>query len=88
MSITSRPATADDVDGMWEVFRLGFGARESERDAWLSGVLPERAVVVDGPRGEVAAASHIRHFDQWFGGRPVPMGGFSPATATPRPATT
>jgi predicted acetyltransferase len=83
MSTTTRLATADDLDGLWEVFRLGFGARESERAAWMAGVRPERAIVADGPRGEIAAASHIRHFDQWFGGRPVPMGGFSPVAVLP-----
>ena len=42
-----------------------------------------RALLVDGPRGEVAAASHIRPFHQWFGGRAVPLGGYSPVAVLP-----
>ena len=62
---------------------MGFGAREQDRARWLSGLDPARALVVDGPGGEVAAASHIRPFAQWFGGRAVPLAGFSPVAVLP-----
>jgi predicted acetyltransferase len=39
--------------------------------------------VIHGLDGEVAAASHIRPFHQWFGGRPVPLAGFSPVAVLP-----
>ncbi len=78
-----RFGTPEDLDGLWEVFKLGFGAEERRRDAWLDGVDPGRALLVDGPRGEVAAASHIRAFHQWFGGRAVPLGGYSPVAVLP-----
>lgn len=78
-----RFGTPDDLDGIWEVFRLGFGARDRDREAWMSAVDPDRCVVVAGPRGEVAAASHVRPFGQWFGGRPVPLAGYSPVAVLP-----
>jgi predicted acetyltransferase len=78
-----RFGTPGDLDGLWEVFKLGFGASELRREAWLDGVDPARALIVDGPRGEVAAASHIRPFSQWFGGRAVPLAGYSPVAVLP-----
>ncbi|WP_421120032.1 enhanced intracellular survival protein Eis [Aquihabitans daechungensis] len=78
-----RFGTDADLDGLWEVFKLGFGAPDNRREAWLDGVDPARALIVEGPRGEVAAASHIRRFDQWFGGRAVPLAGYSPVAVLP-----
>lgn len=72
-----------DIDGLWEVFRLGFGAPEAEREQWVRGLVPERALIIDGDRGEVAAAAHIRPFRQWFGGRAVPLAGYSPVAVLP-----
>lgn len=83
MSSTTRFGTPDDLDGLWEVFKLGFGASEQRREHWVSGLDPQRALIIDGPRGEVAAASHIRPFRQWFGGRAVPLAGFSPVAVLP-----
>lgn len=83
MSATPRFGTDADLDGLWEVFRLGFGAPERRRDEWLDGIDPARALIVDGARGEVAAASHIRPFRQWFGGRAVPLAGYSPVAVLP-----
>ena len=76
-------ATADDRAGMGECFRLGFGAGEAEREQWIRGLDADRAFVVHGPDGEVAAAAHIRPFEQWFGGRAVPLAGFSPVAVLP-----
>src|SRR6478609_4855522 len=83
MTKAPRFGTDDDLDGLWEVFKLGFGASERRREAWLDRVRPERALILDGPRGEVAAVSHIRRFDQWFGGRAVPLAGYSPVAVLP-----
>ncbi len=83
MTKTVRFGTDEDLDGLWEVFKLGFGAAERRRDEWLDGVDPARALIIEGPRGEVAAASHIRRFDQWFGGRAVPLAGYSPVAVLP-----
>ena len=83
MTKAPRFGTDHDLDGLWEVFKLGFGASERQRDEWLDGVDPGRSLIIDGPRGEVAAASHIRRFDQWFGGRAVPLAGYSPVAVLP-----
>lgn len=76
-------ATTADLEGIWEVFRLGFGAKASDQQSWTESLDPGRALVIRGDRGEVAATSHIRRFDQWFGGRAVPLAGFSPVAVLP-----
>lgn len=78
-----RFGTDADVDGLWDLFKLGFGATEARRDEWVRDLDPARSLIVDGPRGEVAAASHIRPFTQWFGGRGVPLAGYSPVAVLP-----
>lgn len=83
MTGSPRFATADDLDGIWQVFKLGFGAKETDRARWLDGVDPARTRVIEGDRGDVAAASHIRPFGQWFGGRLVPLAGYSPVAVLP-----
>lgn len=83
MDATLRTGTDADVDGLWDLFRIAFGAPEARRDEWVRDLDPARCLLVDGPRGEVAAASHIRPFTQWFGGRPVSMAGFSPVAVQP-----
>ncbi len=84
MDAALRFATADDLDGIWDVFRLGFGGKEADRNEWNDGLDPARALVATGDQGEVAAASHIRRFEQWFGGRSVPLAGFSPVAVLPQ----
>lgn len=83
VATTMRWGTPDDLDGLWDLFKTSFGAAERSRDEWLDGLDPARALIVDGPLGEVAAASHIRPFTQWFGGRAVPLAGFSPVAVLP-----
>ncbi len=73
-----RPGTDDDLDGIWDVFRLAFGFTAADRQRWMFDVDPARCLVVDGPRGEIAAASRVLPFRQWFGGRAVSLGGYSP----------
>lgn len=62
---------------------MAFGLHPRDRDRWMAAVSPERCVVADGPRGTIAAASHVRSFGQWFGGRPVGLGGYSPVAVAP-----
>lgn len=83
MAANLRFGTDADLDGLWEVFRVGFGAHERDRAMWTSELVAARAAIIDGPRGEIAAASHIRPFAQWFGGRPVPLAGYSPVAVLP-----
>ncbi|CAN5786591.1 GNAT family N-acetyltransferase [soil metagenome] len=72
-----------DLDGIWDVFRLGFGAKDAERDQWTRNLDTSRTLVADDGRGGIAAASHIRPFRQWFGGRSVPLAGYSPVAVLP-----
>lgn len=83
MAMAARFGTDEDLDGLWDVFKTGFGASEARREHWMRGLDPARALVVDGGRGELAAASHIRPFTQFFGGRGVPLAGFSPVAVLP-----
>lgn len=78
-----RTATTADLEGLWRLFQQGFGVRDRERDRWIEGLDPNRALVIDGNHGELAAASHIRPFTQVFGGRAVPLAGFSPVAVAP-----
>ena len=78
-----RHGTPADVDALWELFRIGFSAPDARRDEWVAGLEPERCLIAEGPRGEVAAASHVRPMEQWFGGRAVPLGGYSPVAVLP-----
>ena len=65
-----------------EMLRRAFDwpAESLERWAAARGEDPVLAVFVGD---EVAAASRVRPFGQFFGGRSVPMGGFSPVGAAP-----
>lgn len=78
-----RFGTPEDLDGIWEVFRLGFGAKQADRGRWTDSLDTSRALVVEDSRGGIAAASHIRPFQQWFGGRAVPLAGYSPVAVLP-----
>lgn len=81
---TVRRGRPDDALGTWEVFRTCFGAQPNEREHWLEHWDAERSMVIDGPHGEIAAMTHIRPFEQWFGGRAVPLGGYSPVGVLPQ----
>lgn len=83
MGSAPRFGTRDDLDGVWEVFRIGFGQPERARERWLPTLDPARCLVIEGPRGEIAAASHIRSTQQCFGGRAVPLAAYSPVAVLP-----
>lgn len=83
MDVHSRPGRREDLDGLWELFRLGFGASAADRDHWTSDLDVSRATIIEGDGGEVAAATHVRPFRQHFGGRAVPLAGYSPVAVLP-----
>lgn len=83
MDATLRLGTPSDLEGIWDVFRLGFGAKDADRDRWTSEIDTTRVLLAEDERGQVVAASHIRPFKQWFGGRAIPMGGYSPVAVLP-----
>lgn len=68
---------------MVDVFAVAFGMADADRERWIADLDPARTLVAPDPHGGVAAASHIRPFAQWFGGRPVPLGGYSPVAVMP-----
>jgi predicted acetyltransferase len=78
-----RRADADDLAGLAELFRIAFGRSVTRAADDAPDLDPDRALVVIGPRGEVAAASHIRPMQQWYGGRPVAVAGYSPVAVLP-----
>ncbi|MFN8019566.1 MAG: GNAT family N-acetyltransferase [Acidimicrobiales bacterium] len=78
-----RRGTAADDEALWDLFRTAFAAPEGRREAWVASMDPDRVLIAEGPRGEVAAASHVRSFGQWFGGARVRVGGFSPVAVQP-----
>ena len=83
MTTSWRFGTERDLDGIWDVFRIGFGAHERERQRWMHDLDPARTALIEGSRGEVAAAAHLRDFEQVFGARPVPLAGYSPVAVLP-----
>ncbi|MCB0970672.1 MAG: GNAT family N-acetyltransferase [Acidimicrobiales bacterium] len=78
-----RPATDADADGLWDLFQLSFGGKDHERSQWMDAAEPDRTLLVEGPRGEVGAAARVLPLEQWFGGRLVPLGGYSPVAVAP-----
>jgi len=73
-----RWGTEDDREALWRLYQQGFGVPDRGRERWIGRLVPERALVVDGAHGELAAAAQIRSFHQAFGGRAVPLAGYSP----------
>lgn len=54
-----------------------FNWQPGDADAWMAHVHRDRCLALfSGP--DVVAFSHLRPFAQFFGGRAVPMGGYSP----------
>jgi predicted acetyltransferase len=71
------PRGEDEMRAIWAMLCRAFGWNVADFDRFASGGPLERvlAVFVDD---EPVAVSRIREFGQFFGGRRVPMGGFSP----------
>lgn len=75
----------DNEDELRAAFRLtaqAFNAPLEREDLVVAQTDPERSrcVFVDGT---LAAFSYVRPFGEFFGGRSVPMGGFSPVAVAP-----
>lgn len=82
MALETRFATADDLRSVWDVFVRSFDFPAERYDDWMAPADPHRILAVfDGSRA--VAASKIIGFGQWYGGRRVPAGGFSPVAVTP-----
>src|SRR5919197_1060685 len=71
------PRNEDDLRALWDMLTEAFGWDGSRFDRFADGASLERilgAYVDDEP----VACSRIREFGQFFGGKRVPMGGYSP----------
>ena len=76
--MTARLLTDDDAEHVWGLSQLGFGwTGEVERT--LRG---QTVVGVDGPAG-LDGIARLRSYEQWWGGRAVPMGGIASVTVHP-----
>lgn len=82
MSIEVRNPTSDEeLDGIWAMLCRAFNfPREDTRFVEQADTDRILAVFVDD---EPVAASQIRPFGQWFGGRRVGLGGYSPVGVAP-----
>lgn len=78
------PETDDEWRACHDLWGHAFSVRldPARREEWLTKVDRSRglALFVDG---DVAAAAFVRPFGQFFGGRSVPMGGYSPVAVAP-----
>src|SRR5581483_1454747 len=69
---------AQAADVLWRAFNW-----KPDRMQRFIGTLDKDRTLAAFVDGRVAAVSRMRPFGMYFGGRPVPMGGFSPVGAAP-----
>lgn len=82
MDIEIRVATPEDINGIFDVRAQAFAVPESDRERWTSLVDP--AGMVTAFLGtKVVASLNVLGLGQWFGGRPVPMGGVATVVVLP-----
>lgn len=77
MTGTVRPLGPDDIEQVSRLSQLAFG-HKSEHPAVLRGMFG-----IDGPDGRLLAVARIRDYEQWWGGRRVPMGGIADVAVHP-----
>ena len=75
-----RPLTDDDAESVGRLSQLTYG--------WLGGDLPTALdgqvyVGVDGPDGRLHGMARLRSYEQYWGGRAVPMGGVAAVAVHP-----
>ena len=82
MDIEIRVPTAEDINGIFDVRAQAFAVPESDRERWTSLVDP--AGMVTAFLGtKVVGSLNVLGLGQWFGGRPVPMGGVATVVVLP-----
>jgi predicted acetyltransferase len=82
-----RAPTEDDLVSAWHMLTRSFNWPRTDEEKWISTIGPlercrDAVTGRDGDR-EVAAFSRVRPFGQFFGGRSVPMAGYSPVGVAP-----
>src|SRR5437899_4937480 len=66
----------------WELDRIAFNNRPEQREGWVTHVRPDEVHGVFVGR-ELVGIVRLTPRGQWFGGRPVPMGGIGSVAAAP-----
>ena len=77
------PSGDDELRAAWRVLSQSFGWPLADEDRFMSTLGPMERMRVAVVDGEVAGFSRVRPFGQFFGGRSVPMGGYSPVGVAP-----
>jgi len=77
------PAGEDELRGAWRLLARSFNWPMGDDDKFLATVGPNERMRVAMVDGEVAGFSRVRPFGQFFGGRSVPMAGYSPVGVAP-----
>ncbi|MHB8273581.1 MAG: GNAT family N-acetyltransferase [Dermatophilaceae bacterium] len=86
-SLRTRDLTSDDLDAAFDVRSRSFGPLNPSMRDWWNTALPEsvderRAIgVFDGER--LLAHAKVRSYQQFWGGRSMPMGGIAALVAAP-----
>src|SRR4051794_26880558 len=82
LDLETREPREDELANAWRMLVRSFNWPITDEEKWITNIGPlERcrvAVVGDGDDRDVAAFSRVRPFGQFFGGRSVPMAGYSP----------
>lgn len=76
--MTVRALTDRDVEQMWRLSQLAFGFTDEQPAQIRPGMIG-----VDGPDGRLLGMARIRSYEQWWGGRRVPMGGIAAVAVHP-----
>ena len=81
--LETRFATAEDLPSIWDVFVRSFDFPPDRFQEWLLDPGPDRVLGTFDEHGRAVAGSRLVAFGQWYGGRRVPMAGYSPVAVTP-----
>lgn len=77
--MSARLLTDHDAESAWRLSQLAFGWMQGERPGTIDG---QTLVGVDSPHG-LAGMARLRSYEQWWGGRRVPMGGIASVAVAP-----
>jgi predicted acetyltransferase len=78
------PSGEGEVRQAWQMLSRAFNWPAADEDKFVEGVGPLERCQVAVIDGEVAAFARVRPFGQYYGGRSVPMAGFSPVGVDPQ----
>ena len=87
LQLTTRDLTTDDLDAAFDVRSRSFGLLDASMRGWWDNVQHEsinehRAIgIFDGER--LLAQGKVRSYQQFWGGRPMPMGGIAGVVVAP-----